>query len=77
MDGMKWPLLFRRDRTLIQRTDARDQTEKLLAESLRLVGQACTKVADLIEAQRLQRAGYSHNTLLHRVDTPAPEPKKP
>lgn len=74
---MKWPLLFRRDRTIIQRTDARDQTERILAESLRMMGQVCTKVADLIEAQRLQRAGYANNTLLHRVDTPASEPKKP
>ena len=73
---MKLPLPFRRDRTIIQRTDARDQTEKVLAESLRLLSQVCARVADVIEAQRLQRAGYSHNTKLHRVDTPATEPKK-
>lgn len=68
---MKLPQLFRRERTVIKRQDAQDQAEKILAESLRRVGQVCTKVADLIETQRLQRAGYSHNTLLHRVDTPA------
>ena len=43
----------------------------MLAESLRRAGQVCTKVADLIEAQRLERAGYSQsNTYLRRVDTP-------
>lgn len=71
------PLLFRRDRTLAK-ADAKDQAEKLLAESLRLLGQACGKVADLIEAQRLERQGYSEqNQLLRRMDDPAgPDPKK-
>ena len=67
---MKLPLLFRRQPTVIQRADAQDRLEKAMAESLRLVGQVCTKVADLIETQRLSRAGYSQGTLLHRVDTP-------
>lgn len=71
------PLLFRRDRTLAK-ADAQDQAEKLLAESLRLLGQACAKVADLIEAQRLERQGFSEqNQLLRRMDEPAgPGPKK-
>lgn len=68
---MKLPLLFRRDRTVIKRADAQDQAEKILAESLRLLSQVCTKVADLIETQRLERAGYSqNNTYLRRLDTP-------
>jgi hypothetical protein len=67
---MKLPLLFRRDRTVIKRADAQDQAEKILAESLRLLSQVCTKVADLIETQRLERAGYSQNTYLRRLDTP-------
>lgn len=67
---MKLPLLFRRDRTVIKRADAQDQAEKLLAESLRMLGQVCSKVADLIETQRLERAGYSQNTYLRRLDTP-------
>ena len=66
--GMKLPLLFRRDRTVIKRADAQDQAEKVLAESLRLLGQVCSKVADLIETQRLERAGYSQNTYLRRLD---------
>ena len=76
---MKLTQLFRRDRTVIKRADAQDQAEKILAESLRLVGQVCTKVADLIETQRLERAGYSQNTYLRRVDNPQAdaERKKP
>jgi hypothetical protein len=65
---MKLTQLFRRDRTVIKRADAKDQAEKILAESLRLLGQVCTKVADLIETQRLERSGYSHNTYLRRLD---------
>jgi len=67
---MKLTQLFRRDRTVIKRADAQDQAEKLLAESLRLLSQVCTKVADLIETQRLERAGYSQHTYLQRLDTP-------
>jgi hypothetical protein len=70
---MKLPLLFRRDRTVIKRADAQDQAEKLLAESLRMLGQVCARVADLIETQRLERAGYSQNTYLRRLDTPDAE----
>jgi hypothetical protein len=74
---MKLPSLFRRERTVIQRANAQDQVEKVLAESLRVLGQVCTKVADLIETQRLERAGYSQNTLLQRLDQPpAAEPPK-
>ena len=56
---------------MLKAADAQDQVEKLLAESLRLLSQTASKVADLIEAQRLQRAGYeSQNVLLRRLDTP-------
>jgi len=72
---MKLPSLFRRERTIIKRADAQDQVEKVLAESLRVLSQVCTKVADLIEAQRLERSGYSQNTLLQRLDRPAEETK--
>ncbi len=75
--GMKLPL-FHRDRTIIKRADTQEQVEKLLAESLRLMGQVCTKVADLIETQRLERAGYAkQDPTLRRLDTPDAEPKKP
>lgn len=65
---MKLPGLFRKERTTIQAADAQDHAERLLAESLRMLGQVCAKVADVIEAQRLARQGYSHNTYLRRSD---------
>ncbi len=75
---MKLPLPFRRDRSILKRPDAQDQVEKVLADSLRTIGQVCAKVADLIEAQRLQRQGYSQqNDFLRRLDQePGHEPKK-
>jgi hypothetical protein len=74
---MKLPLLFRRDRSILKRPDAKDQVEKLLADSLRVLGQVCGKVADLIEAQRLERQGYSQqNDFLRRVD-PEKNPQGP
>jgi hypothetical protein len=66
---MKVPLLFRRDRSVLKRPDAQDQMEKLIADSLRTLGQVCAKVADMIEAQRLERQGYSQqNDFLRRID---------
>lgn len=65
---MKLPGLFRKERTTIQAADAQDHAERLLAESLRMLGQVCSKVADAIESQRLARQGYSHNTYLRRTD---------
>lgn len=65
---MKLPGLFRKERTTIQAADAQDHAERLIAESLRMLGQVCAKVADAIEAQRLSRQGYTHNTYLRRTD---------
>ncbi|MFY1824716.1 hypothetical protein ACN47A_02260 [Myxococcus fulvus] len=66
---MRLPGLFRKERTTIKNADAQDHAEKLLAESLRLLSQVCTKVADAIESQRLSRQGYAHNTYLRRTDS--------
>lgn len=74
---MKLPQLFRRDRATIKSADAQDHAERLLAESLRMLGQVCAKVADAIEAQRLERQGYAHNTYLERLDEQDPARKKP
>lgn len=77
---MKLPLPFRRARTILKRPDAQDQLEKVLADSLRKLGQVCAKVADLIEAQRLERQGYTQQQdFLRRLDQePGPRqgPKK-
>ena len=75
---MKWPLPFRRDKTILKRPDAKDQVEKILADSLRALGQICAKVADVIEAQRLERQGYSQQQdFLKRLDQePGPQGTK-
>ena len=84
LDGMKLPTLFRRPAApssqVLKRPDAQDQVEKLMAESLRMLGQVCAKVADLIEAQRLERQGYAdQQRYLRRVDAPAADaaPREP
>ncbi len=73
---MKFPLLFRR-LDAISTSAAQDRAEKLLAESLRLLGQFCAKMADAVEAQRLARAGYSQQgEFLERTDSGSAAPRK-
>ena len=49
--------------------DRQGQAEKLLSESLRMLGQVCSKLADHVEAQRLSRAGYAEpGRFLERTD---------
>jgi len=65
---MKFPLFFRRSDSAVSRA-AQEQAEKLLADGLRFVGQLCERMADLVEAQRLSRAGYTHQgEFLERTD---------
>lgn len=66
---MRFPALFQKDRSPVVSADAQDRAEKLLAETFRLLGQVCGKMADLIETQRLQRAGYEkQERYLERLD---------
>jgi len=72
---MKFPALFRKDPGTLAPPDAQDRAEKLLADSFRLLGQVCGKLADLIETQRLQRNGYEkQERFLERLDKAA-DPK--
>ena len=65
--------IFRSDKSVVKRSDAQDQMEKVLAESLRKMGELCGKVADLIETQRLERAGYRNQDVkLRRLDVDEP-----
>jgi hypothetical protein len=76
---MKLPLpIFRRDRSIVRGGDTQDRAEKLLADSFRMLGEVCQKMAEFIEMQRLQRSGYaSQDPLLKRLDTHgAPPPEK-
>jgi hypothetical protein len=72
---MKLPDLFGGEKSgRAAKLVAQDRAERLLAESFRLLSQLCSKVADLIETQRLQRQGYEpQGKWLERLDTPVPE----
>ncbi|MFZ5472122.1 MAG: hypothetical protein ACOZIN_22045 [Myxococcota bacterium] len=66
---MKFPLFFARERSEAAASERRNHAEKLLAESLRLLGQVCQKLADAVDAQRLSRSGYEkQDKYLERVD---------
>lgn len=48
------------------------QFEKLVADSLRALSQAFSKLADAVDAQRLSRAGYEkQEKFLERMDQKA------
>ena len=68
---MKFPLLFRRESSRQAQLEAQEQVEKLLAESMRTLGQLLSRAADMIESQRLNRAGYGQQErFLERLDSP-------
>jgi hypothetical protein len=66
---MKFPQLFKREKSPEAVREAQDRAEKMLAESLRMLGNAFSKLADFIEAQRLSRAGFeTQGKYLERLD---------
>jgi hypothetical protein len=67
--GVKFPSLLRvRDRFLAPLGQT-DQAERLLVETFRTLGSLCTRLADLVESQRLTRAGYDRQgRFLERLD---------
>jgi hypothetical protein len=70
---MKLPDLFGRSRSMARSGDVQDRSERLLAESFRLLSQVCGKMAELVEAQRLARTGYSkQGHFLERLDKKPP-----
>jgi hypothetical protein len=50
---------LRKENSVAARTERRAQVERVLTQSLRSMGTLMTKLADLIERQRLQRGGYA------------------
>jgi hypothetical protein len=67
---MRFPL-FRRRAPNALAEEAQGQAEKLLVESLRMLGQVCQKLAEAVEAQRLEREGHARpGAFLRRVDPP-------
>ncbi len=66
---MKFPLFFSRESSAAATRARQDRLEKAISESLRVLGQMCTKLADAVEAQRLTRAGYTRpERFLERTD---------
>lgn len=76
MLAVKFPSLLRvRDR-LLAPLGHPDQAERLLVETFRTLGTLCTRLADMVESQRLSRAGYQdQGRFLERLDRGAPPPK--
>jgi hypothetical protein len=74
---MRFPELFKREKSPAAARDAQDKAEKILAESFRLLSQVCSKLADVIETQRLQRSGYApQEKYLERLDEKGQPAKK-
>ena len=66
---MKFPLIFSRERSSVAARARQEHLEKALSDGLRLMGQMCTKLANVVEAQRLARAGYQEQErFLERTD---------
>jgi hypothetical protein len=64
---MKLPDLLRREKR--SAIDRQDRMEKALARSFRALSRLCSRMADFIETQRLQRQGYKpQGEWLERLD---------
>lgn len=73
---MKFPLLFRRERSREAQLEAQAELERVLAEGLRVMGNLFTRAAELVEAQRLQRQGFERQErYLERLDKPGTSDK--
>jgi hypothetical protein len=75
--SVKFPSLMRvRDR-LLAPLEHQDEAERLLVETFRTLSSLCTRLADVVESQRLNRAGFrGQGRFLERLDRNAP-PSKP
>ena len=67
--GVKFPSLLRvRDRFLAPLGQT-DQAERLLVETFRTLSTLCARLANMVESQRLTRAGYDRqDRFLERLD---------
>jgi len=75
--SVKFPSLLRvRDRFLAPLGQT-DQAERLLVETFRTLSTLCNRLADMVESQRLTRAGYrDQGRFLERLDRGAPPPRQ-
>ncbi|MHB8873112.1 MAG: hypothetical protein ACYC8T_05440 [Myxococcaceae bacterium] len=66
---MKFPLFSKSEKSTAAARVRQERFEKAISDSLRMLGQVCTKLADAVEAQRLSRAGYTEQEkFLERTD---------
>ena len=75
--SVKFPSLLRvRDRFLAPLGQT-EQAERLLVETFRTLSTLCNRLADMVETQRLTRAGYrDQGRFLERLDRGAPPPRQ-
>jgi hypothetical protein len=75
---MKFPLFSKKKSSLVARNDPQAELERLLAQSFRALGSLMSRMADLIDHDRLHRQGFKdQGRFLERVDgAPAEPPKK-
>jgi hypothetical protein len=75
--GVKFPSLLRVRERFLAPLGHPDQAERLLVETFRTLSTLCTRVADMVESQRLTRAGYrEQGRFLERLDRGAPPPRQ-
>ncbi|HZJ52609.1 MAG TPA: hypothetical protein VFD38_00600 [Myxococcaceae bacterium] len=72
---MKFPSLLRVRERLLAPLGHTDQAERLVVETFRTLSTLCTRLADMVESQRLTRAGYhDQGRFLERLDRSSPSP---
>ena len=74
---VKFPSLLRVRERLMAPLGQTDQAERLLVETFRTLSTLCTRLADMVESQRLTRAGYrDQGRFLERLDRRASPPRQ-
>jgi hypothetical protein len=72
-DAVKFPLFSKKPSVLARASDRQAELERLLAQSFRALGQLLSRMADVIDHDRLERQGYGEQErFLKRVDRDGP-----
>ena len=74
---VKFPSLLRVRERFLTPLGQTDQAERLLVEAFRTLSTLCNRLADMVESQRLTRAGYrDQGRFLERLDRGASPPRQ-
>jgi hypothetical protein len=69
---VKFPLFWKKP-SVLAKNDRKAELERLLAQSFRTMGQLMSRMADLLDHDRLERQGYGEQErFLERVDDQEP-----